>query len=82
MEKPCAYWKEKSPISYSKGIYYIQLLGLKLQKLKIPIIMEFNGSDVRLSKEFGRLFMPEKFANFMESKILKQSDIIVTVSRV
>ncbi|MFB0527087.1 MAG: hypothetical protein ACETVO_06435 [bacterium] len=53
-----------------------------MQKLKIPIIMEFNGSDVRLSKEFGRLFTPEKFANFMESKILKQSDIIVTVSRV
>jgi len=78
----CILEREKPDFIYQRYLLY-SIAGVKVaKKLKIPIVMEFNGSDVRLSKEFGTLFMPEKFANFMERKILKQSDVIVTVSRV
>lgn len=74
--------REKPDFIYQRYLLY-SIAGVKVaKKLKIPIIMEFNGSDVRLRKEFGTLFTPEKFAYFMERKILKQLDVIVTVSRV
>lgn len=78
----CILKREKPDFIYQRYLLY-SIAGVKVaKKLKIPIIMEFNGSDVRLNKEFGTLFMPEKFADFMERKILKESDVIVTVSRV
>jgi len=74
--------REKPDFIYQRYLLY-SIAGVKVaRKLKIPIIMEFNGSDVRLRKEFGALFTPEKFANFIEGKILKHSDVIVTVSGV
>lgn len=56
-------------------------LGLKLaKKLKIPLIIEYNGSEVWISRNWGKKLFHEKLSIRIEELVLKQANLIVVVS--
>jgi len=57
--------------------------GLRLaRRLKIPLIIEFNGSEVWVSKHWGRPLLLPGIAEAAEDVSLHHADLIVTVSQV
>ena len=57
--------------------------GLRLaRRLKIPLIIEFNGSEVWVSKHWGRPLLLPGVAENAEDASLSHADLIVTVSQV
>ena len=57
--------------------------GLRLaRRLKIPLIIEFNGSEVWVSKHWGRPLLLPGVAENAEDASLHHADLIVTVSQV
>jgi glycosyltransferase involved in cell wall biosynthesis len=57
--------------------------GLRLaRRLKIPLVIEFNGSEVWVSKHWGRPLLLPGIAEAAEDVSLHHADLIVTVSQV
>jgi glycosyltransferase involved in cell wall biosynthesis len=57
--------------------------GLRLaRRLKVPLIIEFNGSEVWVSKHWGRPLLLPGVAENAEDASLHHADLIVTVSQV
>ncbi len=55
--------------------------GVLLSRLRgLPLILEYNGSEVWLSRNWGRLLVFEKLAERVERVCLKHAHMIVTVS--
>lgn len=58
-------------------------IGAKIaQKLKIPLIVEYNGSEVWIAKNWGRPLIFEKTAKKAEDVMLKRANVVVTISEV
>jgi glycosyltransferase involved in cell wall biosynthesis len=56
-------------------------LGVEIaQKLSIPLIIEYNGSEVWISKNWGRPLKYENLSKKIELLVLKKADLIVVVS--
>lgn len=72
--KPSFIYQRLSVCSY---------LGAKLaEKHKIPLIVEYNGSEVWIARNWGRPLTFEKTAKMAEDVMLKRANIIVTISEV
>ena len=57
--------------------------GAKLaEKLKIPLIVEYNGSEVWIARNWGRPLIFEKIAKKAEDVMLKRANVVVTISDV
>ena len=57
--------------------------GLKLsKKLKIPLIIEYNGSSIWISKNWGKKLFFSEFAERCELICLRHADLVVTISEV
>jgi glycosyltransferase involved in cell wall biosynthesis len=52
------------------------------RKMKIPLITEYNGSEAWVAKNWGRPLRLHELASRAEDAMLKNSDVIVTVSDV
>jgi glycosyltransferase involved in cell wall biosynthesis len=52
------------------------------RKMKIPLITEFNGSEAWVAKNWGRPLRLHNLASRAEDAMLRNSDVIVTVSDV
>jgi glycosyltransferase involved in cell wall biosynthesis len=52
------------------------------RKMKIPLITEYNGSEAWVAKNWGRPLRLHALASRAEDAMLKNSDVIVTVSDV
>ncbi len=51
-------------------------------KWGLPLVLEYNGSEVWVARHWGRPLSKESLAEAAEAAMLHQADIIVTVSRV
>ena len=57
--------------------------GLRLaRRLRVPLVIEFNGSEVWVSKHWGRPLLLPGVAENAEDASLRHADLIVTVSQV
>jgi glycosyltransferase involved in cell wall biosynthesis len=57
--------------------------GAKLaEKLKIPLIVEYNGSEVWIARNWGRPLFFEKIAKKAEDVMLMRANVVVTISDV
>ncbi len=57
--------------------------GIFLSRLRnIPLILEYNGSEVWLARNWGKPLFMEKFASMLEMVNLRQAHVVVTVSDV
>ena len=57
--------------------------GLVLaRELKIPLIIEYNGSEVWIARNWGRPLRYERVAELAERVCLQQADLVVTISDV
>ena len=57
--------------------------GLRLaRRLAVPLIVEYNGSEVWVSRHWGRPLLLPRLAEAAEEVALRHADLIVTVSRV
>jgi glycosyltransferase involved in cell wall biosynthesis len=62
---------------YSTNNYF----GIELaQKLKVPFVLEYNGSEVWINKNWGRSLKYEKIAEQIEMLNLRGADVVVVVS--
>jgi glycosyltransferase involved in cell wall biosynthesis len=52
------------------------------RKMRIPLITEYNGSEAWVAKNWGKPLRLHKLASSAEDAMLKNSDVIVTVSDV
>ena len=58
-------------------------MGAKLaNKLKIPLIVEYNGSEVWIARNWGRPLVFEKIAKKAEDLMLNCANVVVTISDV
>lgn len=72
--KPSFIYQRLSVCSY---------IGAKLsQKLRIPLIVEYNGSEVWIAKNWGRPLVFHKTAKNAEDLMLKAANVVVTISNV
>jgi glycosyltransferase involved in cell wall biosynthesis len=55
---------------------------LASRKLKIPLVLEYNGSEVWIAQNWGRPLRYHKLAKKVEEICLKHAHIIVTISEV
>ena len=63
---------------YSTNNYF----GIELaQKLKIPIILEYNGSEVWVTKNWGKTLKHEAMSRKIELLNLNAADVVVVVSQ-
>jgi len=57
--------------------------GARLARdLGIPLVVEYNGSEVWIAKHWGRPLRFPRLAQLLEERMLREADAIVTVSRV
>jgi glycosyltransferase involved in cell wall biosynthesis len=79
---------KKICIDYKPSFIYQRLsvcnyTGAKLaQELKIPLVIEYNGSEVWTAKHWGRPLIFEKMAKNAEMVTLKKANVVVTISEV
>ena len=74
--------KGKSKIIYQR-MSRCNYSGASLKnKLKIPLILEYNGSEVWGARNWGHPLIFEKLAEKSETLSLKSADFVVTVSEV
>jgi glycosyltransferase involved in cell wall biosynthesis len=72
--KPSYIYQRLSVCSYT---------GAKLaEKLQIPLIVEYNGSEVWIARNWGRPLIFEKIAKRAEDVMLKRANVVVTISEV
>jgi glycosyltransferase involved in cell wall biosynthesis len=72
--KPSYIYQRLSVCSYT---------GAKLaEKLKIPLIVEYNGSEVWIARNWGRPLIFEKIAKKAEDVMLMRASVVVTISEV
>lgn len=72
--KPSYIYQRLSVCSYT---------GAKLaEKLNIPLIVEYNGSEVWIARNWGRPLIFEKAAKKAEDVMLKRANVVVTISDV
>jgi glycosyltransferase involved in cell wall biosynthesis len=72
--KPSFIYQRLSVCSYT---------GAKLaDRLKIPLIVEYNGSEVWIARNWGRPLIFEKIAIMAEELMLKRANVVVTISEV
>jgi len=64
---------------YSRNNYVGVMLSLKY---KIPLIIEYNGSEIWMARNWGRKLIFERIAEKIEILNLKTADLIVVVSKV
>jgi len=58
-------------------------LGAKLSlKYRVPLIVEYNGSEVWVSKNWGNGLRFSRLAQMAEDVMLQSADLVVTVSKV
>ena len=68
------------------GIIYQRLsiggfAGVVLSRLwGAPLVLEFNGSEIWLAKNWGKRLLLERLSEYIEQSILKHAHLIVTVS--
>lgn len=71
-QKPSFIYQRLSVCSYS---------GAKLSaKFNLPLIVEYNGSEVWIARNWGRPLFFERVALMAEELMLKRANIIVTIS--
>ncbi len=69
-----------------QGIIYQRLsvggfAGVILSRLwKVPLVIEYNGSEVWLAKNWGNRFFFDRTVAFVENEILSNAHLLVTVS--
>jgi glycosyltransferase involved in cell wall biosynthesis len=74
VSRPDAVYHRVSLANYS---------GLRLaRRLRVPLIIEFNGSEVWVSRHWGRPLLLPGVAESAEDVSLQHADLIVTVSKV
>lgn len=55
--------------------------GLVLSRIwRVPIIIEYNGSEIWLSKNWGSRLLLERLVDFFEKSILQNAHLVVAVS--
>jgi len=72
------------PISFVYQRYSLyNYCGLKLAyQYNVPFVLEYNGSEIWINRNWGKPLNKEKLANEIEMANLKHSDLIVVVSQV
>jgi len=80
------YLKKEKLKSYN-FIYHRMALNslssiLLSQKLRIPLILEYNGSEVWVQRNWGKAILFEKISQIIENTNIHCADYIVTVSDV
>jgi len=53
---------------------------LRSRRRKVPLVVEYNGSEIWLSRNWGTSFVFEKVARLLENVTLKHAHLIVVVS--
>ncbi len=74
--------KDKPNIIYQRLTLYNNSGAYLSNKYKIPLSVEYNGSEVWVQKNWGGGLQEADLALAMEEYLLKSADIIVTVSKV
>jgi glycosyltransferase involved in cell wall biosynthesis len=74
---------ESNPSFIYQRLSISSYLGIKLAvKYSIPLIVEYNGSEVWIARHWGRSLTFEHVAIKAEQVMLKKADIVVTISEV
>lgn len=59
------------------------IVGLTLSRFwRVPLILEYNGSELWLAKNWGTTFFFEKLVGYIERSLVAHAHMIVTVSNV
>lgn len=79
---------EKAPVLGSLNLIYQRLsvanyLGVVLSRRhNLPLVVEYNGSEVWVARHWGRRLKFERLAEMAERALLKHAHLIVTISEV
>lgn len=81
--KKALHFLKKKEISFIYQRYSrSNFAGLKLsQDLRVPFILEYNGSEVWINKNWGKPLKYENMTQAIETLNLKQADLVVVVSK-
>lgn len=80
IKKICAEYK---PSFIYQRLSVCNYTGAKLaQELKIPLVIEYNGSEVWTAKHWGRPLIFERMAKNAEMVTLRKANVVVTISEV
>lgn len=75
--------KKMQPSFIYQRLSVCSYLGVKLaRENKIPLIVEYNGSEVWIAKNWGRPLIFHKTAKRAEDVMLKEASVVVTISDV
>ena len=72
--RPAFIYQRMSPANYA-GVVLSRQLG-------VPLVLEYNGSEVWVGKNWGRGFRYPQVASAAENACLRHADLVVTVSDV
>lgn len=78
-------WTGRLPRQRFGLVYHRLSLGsfaavLTARRLKIPLVVEYNGSEVWINRNWGTPLKLERFATLVEDAVLRHAHVIVTVS--
>jgi glycosyltransferase involved in cell wall biosynthesis len=71
--RPTAFVYQRYSLLNSAG-------ALLAARLRVPFVLEFNGSEIWVARHWGRRLRHEKFATTIEDAVLQRADLIVVVS--
>lgn len=71
----------RAPFIYHRYAAYSYGVALAARRLAVPLVLEYNGSEVWIARHWGRPLRHEALAQRIEAAVLAAADRIVTVSQ-